>query len=86
MPIADLLMSGVSLMVVGMGIVFIFLLVLVFVMKGMSRLAMLVSARQDSAESLAYSSAGAALGQGEVRGDMIAVISAAVSQYRATHS
>lgn len=86
MPITDLLMSGVSLMVVGMGIVFIFLLVLVFAMKAMSWLAMLISARQDSAETLAYPSAGAALGQGEVRGDMIAVISAAVSQYRATHS
>lgn len=86
MPIIDLLMSGVSLMVVGMGIVFIFLLVLVFTMKAMSWLAMLISARQDSAETLSHPSGGAALGQGEVRGDMIAVISAAVSQYRATHS
>lgn len=86
MPIADLLMSGVSLMVVGMGIVFIFLLALVFAMKAMSWLAMLISARQDSTETLAHLSAGAALGQGEVRGDMIAVISAAVSRYRATHS
>jgi oxaloacetate decarboxylase (Na+ extruding) subunit gamma len=87
MPITDMLMSGVSLMFVGMGIVFIFLLVLVFAMKGMSLLAALISERQGSAEALTYPTAGvAAQGQGNVRGDLIAVISAAVSRYRATHN
>ncbi|MET0080314.1 MAG: OadG family transporter subunit, partial [Candidatus Thiodiazotropha lotti] len=42
MPIEDLLLSGVNLMLLGMGIVFTFLLVLVFTMKGMSKLAMAV--------------------------------------------
>ena len=86
MPISDMLMSGVSLMVVGMGIVFTFLLTLVFAMKGMSRLATLISERQGSTETLTFPAAGAAQGQDGVRGDLIAVISAAVSRYRATHS
>jgi oxaloacetate decarboxylase (Na+ extruding) subunit gamma len=86
MPIIDMLMSGVKLMFVGMGIVFIFLLVLVFAMKGMSWLAMILSERQDSTEALTYPSAGAVQGQAGARGDLIAVISAAVSRYRATHS
>ncbi len=86
MPISDMLMSGVSLMVVGMGIVFIFLLTLVFAMKGMSLVASFISERQGSSDTLTYPSAGAAQGQGNVRGDLIAVISAAVSRYRDTHS
>lgn len=86
MPIVDMLMSGVNLMLVGMGIVFVFLLVLVFTMKTMSRLAMLLSERQGSAETLTYPTAGAAQGEANVRGDLIAVISAAVARYRATHS
>ncbi len=87
MPITDMLMSGVSLMFVGMGIVFVFLLVLVFAMKGMSRLAALISELQGSTEALTYPAAGvAALGEGNVRGDLIAVISAAVCRYRATHN
>ena len=39
MPMADLLMQGVKLMVLGMGIVFCFLVLLVFMMQGMSWLA-----------------------------------------------
>lgn len=83
MPIADLLMSGVSLMVVGMGIVFIFLLVLVFAMKGMSKLAMFLSERQGVAEGLSYQPAQAGQATAGVRGDLIAVIAAAVAHYRA---
>ncbi len=86
MPIVDLLMSGVNLMLVGMGIVFIFLLMLVFTMKAMSRLAAYIAERQGSAGTLTHPTPGIAVDQGKVRGDLIAVISAAVSQYRATHS
>jgi oxaloacetate decarboxylase (Na+ extruding) subunit gamma len=85
MPITDMLMSGVSLMVVGMGIVFIFLLVLVFAMKGMSRLAMLMGERFGDAEGLSYQPASTGQPAVGVRGDIIAVISAAVSRYRTTH-
>ncbi len=86
MPIADMMMSGVSLMVVGMGIVFIFLLVLVFAMKGMSQLAIILGERQGSAEPSSFPTAGAVQGQTNLRGDLVAVISAAVSRYRASHN
>ena len=85
MPVTDMMMDGVSLMFIGMGIVFIFLTVLVFAMKGMSRLAILLGERQGSAEASTHTNAGTAPGQGNLRGDLIAVISAAVSRYRATH-
>lgn len=85
MPISDMLMSGVSLMLVGMGIVYIFLLVLVFAMKGMSKLAAFLSAHQGSAEALSTPPMAVAQGQPGVRGDLIAVIGAAISRYRATH-
>jgi oxaloacetate decarboxylase gamma subunit len=86
MPITDMMMSGVKLMVVGMGIVFVFLLVLVFAMKGMSKLAMLFSERQAGAEALIYPTAGVVHAEGKARGDLVAVISAAVARYRATHT
>jgi oxaloacetate decarboxylase gamma subunit len=85
MPISEMLMSGVKLMAVGMGIVFVFLLALVFVMKGMSLLAMSIAERQGGAEALTYPSAGTTQGEGNLRGDLIAVISAAVTRYRVTH-
>jgi oxaloacetate decarboxylase gamma subunit len=86
MPIVDLLLAGVNLMVVGMGIVFIFLLTLVFTMKAMSGMAAYIAQRQGGAETLTHPTPGVVVDQGKVRGDLIAVISAAVSQYRATHS
>ncbi|MCU7796149.1 MAG: OadG family protein [Candidatus Thiodiazotropha sp. (ex Semelilucina semeliformis)] len=86
MPITDMLMSGVSLMLVGMGIVFTFLLVLVFTMKGMSKLAIFVAERHGSSEAQSHHPSTALQGQAGTRGDLIAVISAAVSRYRATHS
>lgn len=89
MPISDMIMSGVKLMLVGMGIVFVFLLVLVFAMKGMSKLAMLISERQAGTEALTYpttGTAGAVHAEAGVRGDLIAVISAAVARYRATRT
>jgi oxaloacetate decarboxylase gamma subunit len=86
MPITDMMMSGVKLMFVGMGIVFVFLLVLVIAMKGMSKLAMLFSERQAGAEALTYPPTGAVHAEGTVRGDLVAVISAAVARYRATHT
>jgi oxaloacetate decarboxylase (Na+ extruding) subunit gamma len=84
MPVTDMLMSGVSLMLIGMGIVYTFLLVLVFVMKGMSKLALLLQP-QESEEALSYQPAATAQGQDGMRGDLIAVIGAAVSRYRASH-
>ncbi|MCU7905001.1 MAG: OadG family protein [Candidatus Thiodiazotropha sp. (ex Epidulcina cf. delphinae)] len=86
MPITDLLLSGVNLMVIGMGIVFTFLLVLVFTMKGMSKLALLVVQRQGVAETLSSQPLATGQGRAGVRGDLVAVITAGINRYRATHS
>jgi oxaloacetate decarboxylase (Na+ extruding) subunit gamma len=84
MPVTEMLMSGVNLMIIGMGIVFIFLLVLVFVMKGMSKLAVLLEP-QGGGEALSHQPAATTQGEDGMRGDLIAVIGAAVSRYRASH-
>ncbi|MBT3024549.1 MAG: OadG family protein [Candidatus Thiodiazotropha sp. (ex Lucina aurantia)] len=83
MPITDLLMSGINLMVTGMGIVFTFLLILVFAMKGMSKFAMFVTERHGAPERV--SSQPVIKGQEGMRGDLVAVIAAAINSYRATH-
>ncbi|MBW9266611.1 MAG: OadG family protein [Candidatus Thiodiazotropha endolucinida] len=83
MPITDLLMSGINLMVTGMGIVFTFLLILVFAMKGMSKFAMFVTERHGTPERV--SSQPVIKGQEGMRGDLVAVIAAAINSYRATH-
>ncbi|MCU7917350.1 MAG: OadG family protein [Candidatus Thiodiazotropha sp. (ex Dulcina madagascariensis)] len=86
MPITDLLLSGVNLMAIGMGIVFTFLLVLVFTMKGMSKLALLVTQRQGGVEALSSQPSVGGREQVGIRGDLIAVITAAINRYRMTHS
>jgi oxaloacetate decarboxylase gamma subunit len=83
MPVTDLLISGVNLMITGMGIVFAFLLILVFAMKGMSRFAMFVNERHGIPEHV--SSQPLIKGQDGMRGDLVAAIAAAVNSYRATH-
>ena len=73
-------------MLVGMGIVFTFLMVLVFAMKGMSKFAIFVVERHGSSEIHSHHPSSTEQGQAGVRGDLIAVISAAVSQYRMNRS
>ncbi|MCG7928095.1 MAG: OadG family protein [Candidatus Thiodiazotropha taylori] len=82
MPIEDLLLSGVNLMLLGMGIVFTFLLVLVFAMKGMSKLAMAVMERQGTVSTQASTPVLSGQDSATMRGDLVAVISAAINQYR----
>jgi oxaloacetate decarboxylase gamma subunit len=83
MPVTDLLMSGINLMVIGMGIVFTFLLILVFAMKGMSMFAMFVNERHGAPETV--SSQPLTKGREGMRGDLVAAITAAINNYRATH-
>ena len=70
-------------MLLGMGVVFGFLILLVYSMLGMSHIAKLTDSVQGIQENkpitpVIQSSAGA-------RAELVAVISAAISRYRATH-
>ena len=77
MPIKDLLMTGVELMLLGMGIVFGFLILLVFTVKGMSWIAgRFLTQEQPATVSAAPQPVAADT-------TLIAVISAAVARYRA---
>jgi oxaloacetate decarboxylase gamma subunit len=83
MPTIDLILSGINLMLLGMGVVFGFLIILVYSMLGMSHLAKMTDTGQEVQENkpitpVSQSSAGA-------RVELVAIISAAVSRYRATH-
>ncbi|RDH89547.1 MAG: hypothetical protein DIZ77_02845 [endosymbiont of Seepiophila jonesi] len=85
MPISDLMLAGSKLMALGMGIVFSFLVCLVFIMLAMSRLAMALQKpeleeRPDGGLSVSQQDHPSA------RGDLVAVITAAVTRYRTTHN
>ena len=82
MPTIDLILSGINLMLIGMGVVFGFLILLVYSMLGMSFFAKLTDRGQEGQENkpitpVVQSSVGA-------RVELVAVISAAISRYRAT--
>ncbi len=83
MPTFDLILSGINLMLIGMGVVFSFLILLVFSMFGMSRLAMLTDEQTQAYENrsitpIVNASAGS-------RVELVAVITAAIARFRATH-
>ena len=80
MPFSELLWEGLRLMALGMGIVFGFLVLLVFVMFGVSRLAKAVGDDAPLPELAAAPLGASAPGDDE----LIAVISAAIARHRAT--
>ena len=79
MTVADLLMEGVILMLLGMGSVLIFLVALVLAMYGMSRLAHRLSPEELATETPSFP---AGLPRVETDAELVAVISAAISRYR----
>lgn len=80
MPISDLLVSGVELMLIGMGIVFVFLGILVFALGLMSR----ISHALDKDDITQGTDAVAQFGKPDNTA-LIAVITAAVTRFRANH-
>jgi oxaloacetate decarboxylase gamma subunit len=81
MPVSDLLVEGLGLMLIGMGIVFAFLMMLVAVLRLMSGFAGRLSPEPRAVS--AASGAPAAEGAGAPdQGELVAVISAAVARYR----
>lgn len=82
MPMSDLLMNGFELMLLGMGIVFTFLMILVVALNVMSRIAF----HFDTAEEEPTATpAPQTMGQPENTA-LISVISAAISRYRSAHT
>ncbi len=77
MPFSELMAAGIQLMLMGMGIVFAFLLLLVATMNGMTRLAIALEG-EPAADTVVKSS-------GEADEALISVISAAIRRYRDTH-
>ena len=78
MGFAELMMQGLQLLMLGMGIVFSFLIVLVFTMKGMSLLAFRLGGHPEEAQAPAADIPASTVDDDTV----VAVISAAVQLYR----
>lgn len=78
MTISELIWDGLELLAVGMGAVFVFLVILVICVMLMSKLAARLEALWPSETALETSPAG-------IPADHLAVISAAVHRYRSTH-
>lgn len=79
MHVSDLLVEGVSLMLLGMGGVFLFLTILVLAMSGVSRL---VAPFSDEIIQPDLRQQPTSAVTGKEHEEIIAVISAAVSRYR----
>jgi oxaloacetate decarboxylase gamma subunit len=83
-PGSSLLVDGLTLMLLGMGIVFAFLVVLVFSLKAMSRFATVLDRTPVSRQAPAARGAGSVSVPGSADTELTAVISAAVAHYRVT--
>jgi oxaloacetate decarboxylase gamma subunit len=81
MPFTELLLEGLRLMVIGMGIVFAFLLLLVFVLRLMSKMALRV-APEAPVSSLRPAGMAQEQPPPESNSELVAVISAAIARYR----
>ena len=86
MPVSTMLLEGVRLMVIGMGIVYAFLLLLVGILRLLSQ-----AIQRWAPEPPPATATGAGPGRSgagvnaEIPGELLAVIAAAVSRYRRDH-
>ena len=78
----NLLQQGLELAVFGMGTVFVFLVMLIFATRGMSHLALKYGA-STAAESASDSTPTAAASEAD-QSELIAVIAAAIHQFRSS--
>ena len=75
---SEKLLAGLQLMVFGMGMVYVFLIVMIFCMKLMSKIIEPIAAKQKAAENAAKAAAAAAK-PAAVSGDDAAIAAAAVA-------
>lgn len=78
---SELMMAGVELMLLGMGIVFVFLTILIFTLRGMCALAAWLDTPQESPAPSVITVTDA----GSVDPAIVAAISAAIKRYRTAH-
>ncbi len=83
MGVSDLVMEGLNLMLLGMGIVFSFLVMLIFALLGMSRLASFFTGPEEAGSKRVATAPEASI-PGTANDELIAVIGAAVARFRAT--
>jgi oxaloacetate decarboxylase gamma subunit len=81
MPVNELLLEGLRLMLIGMGIVFAFLLMLVGVLRLMSRFAKRLAPETHAAAAAGYPIPPGPAGQLD-QVELVAVLSAALHRYR----
>lgn len=80
MPISELLLQGANLMLLGMGIVFTFLAILVLTMTWMSKLAR--SLEKEEVHGTTITTPARVDSGADKNEELVAVIAAAVSRYR----
>mgnify|MGYP001820952660 FL=1 len=79
MAFDELMMEGFQLLGFGMGIVFGFLIILVFAMKAMSWLALALGGQP---QALPAATPDTPMSSADTDGELVAVISAAIARYR----
>ncbi len=88
MPVSTMLLEGVRLMVIGMGIVYAFLLLLVGILRLLSQAIQRWAPEPPPAPASTTGAGPGRSGAGvnaEIPGELLAVIAAAVSRYRRDH-
>lgn len=85
MPVGELILKGLELMLLGMGIVFVFLLLLVAAMFSVAKLVNSISNEVSIDQQLGAGISPSGT-QSAMPADLYAVISAAISHYRRSHT
>lgn len=86
MPVSTMLLEGVRLMVIGMGIVYAFLLLLVGILRLLSQAIQRWAPEPPPAPATGAGPGRSGAGvNAEIPGELLAVIAAAVSRYRRDH-